>query len=45
LTDPHVADSMATEARGLAPTVAWPVVANAYVGVAQGLLVTQSALT
>ena len=45
LTDPHVADSMATEARGLAPTIAWPVVANAYVGVAQGLLVTQSALT
>ncbi len=45
LTDPRVADSMATEARGLAPTIAWPVVANAYVGVAQGLLVTQSALT
>ena len=45
LTDPHVADSMATEARGLAPTIAWPVVANAYVGVAQRLLATQSALT
>ncbi|WP_445161420.1 glycosyltransferase [Mycobacterium sp. Dal123C01] len=45
LTDPQVADSMATEARGLAPTVAWPVVVNAYVGVAQGLLVTESALT
>lgn len=44
LTDPRVADSMATEARGLAPTIAWPVVANAYVGVAQRLLVTQSAL-
>ena len=45
LTDPHVADSMATEARGLAPTIAWPVVANAYVGAAQRLLATQSALT
>lgn len=44
LTDPHVADSMATEARGLAPTIAWPVVVNAYVGVAQRLLVSQSAL-
>ncbi|WAC90125.1 glycosyltransferase [Mycobacterium sp. Aquia_213] len=45
LTDPHVAESMAAEARGLAPTIAWPVVANAYVGVAQRLLATQSALT
>jgi polysaccharide biosynthesis protein PslF len=45
LTDPLVAASMATEARELAPTVAWPVVANAYVGVAQRLLATQSALT
>jgi len=45
LTDPHVADSMATEARGLAPRVAWPVVANAYVGVAQRLVASQSALT
>ena len=45
LTDPHVADSMATEARGLAPTIAWSVVANAYVGVARRLLVTESALT
>ena len=45
LTDPHVADSMATEARGLAPTIAWPVVANAYVGVAQRLVASQSALT
>lgn len=44
LTDPHVADSMAAEARGLAPTIAWPVVANAYVGIAQQLLSTQSAL-
>jgi glycosyltransferase involved in cell wall biosynthesis len=45
LTDPHVADSMATEARGLAPTIAWPVVANAYVGVAQRLVASRSALT
>lgn len=45
LTDPHVADSMATEARGLAPTIAWSVVANAYLGVARRLLVTESALT
>jgi polysaccharide biosynthesis protein PslF len=45
LTDPQVAASMATEARGLAPTIAWPVVANAYVGVAQRLLATQSELT
>ena len=45
LTDPHVADSMANEARGLAPTIAWPVVASAYVAVAQRLLAAQSALT
>ncbi len=45
LTDPQVADSMATEARGLAPTMAWPVVAAAYVALAQRLLAAQSALT
>ena len=45
LTDPHAADSMANEARGLAPTIAWPVVASAYVAVAQRLLAAQSALT
>jgi glycosyltransferase involved in cell wall biosynthesis len=45
LTDPHVADSMATEARGLAPRVAWPVVVNAYVSEAQRLVATQSAVT
>jgi glycosyltransferase involved in cell wall biosynthesis len=44
LTDPHAADSMATQARGLAPTVAWPVVANAYVAVAQRVLAAQSTL-
>jgi glycosyltransferase involved in cell wall biosynthesis len=45
LTNPHVADSMATEARGLAPTMAWSVVAAAYVALAQRLLAAQSALT
>lgn len=45
LTEPHVADSMAAEARGLAPTIAWPVVANAYVDAAQRLLANQSVLT
>lgn len=45
LTEPHVADSMAAEARGLAPTIAWPVVANAYVDAAQRLLASQSVLT
>jgi polysaccharide biosynthesis protein PslF len=45
LTDPHVADSMATEARGLAPRVAWPVVVNAYVSEAQRLVAAQSAVT
>ena len=45
LTDRHIADSMVTQARGLAPTIAWSVVADTYVGVAQRLLVTQSALT
>ena len=44
LTDPRVAESMATEARWLAPTIAWPVVADAYITEAQRLLVTQSAL-
>ncbi|MGB3351331.1 MAG: glycosyltransferase [Mycobacterium sp.] len=38
LTDPRVAGSMASEARGLAPAMAWPVVANAYVVVAQRLI-------
>jgi polysaccharide biosynthesis protein PslF len=45
LTDPGVAESMATEARWLAPSIAWPVVVGAYVTEAQRLLVTQSALT
>jgi glycosyltransferase involved in cell wall biosynthesis len=45
LTDPHVADSMATKARGLAPGVAWPVVVNAYISAAQRLVASQSAVT
>ena len=45
LTDPHVTESMAAKARGLAPTIAWPVVATAYISVGQRLLVTESALT
>ncbi len=38
LTDPRAAGTMASEARGLAPAMAWPVVANAYVAVAQRLV-------
>ena len=45
LTDPHVAGSMASEARELAPTMAWPIVANAYVALAQRVLATRLALT
>jgi len=44
LTDPRVAESMANQARGLAPTIAWPVVVNAYVVEAQRLLITASAV-
>jgi hypothetical protein len=36
---------MASEARELAPTIAWPIVANAYVALAQRLLATRLALT
>ncbi|WP_428341776.1 glycosyltransferase [Mycobacterium sp.] len=43
LTEPRVAESMATEARGLAPSIAWPVVVDAYITEAQRLLVTQAA--
>jgi glycosyltransferase involved in cell wall biosynthesis len=45
LTNPHVADCMAAEARRLAPTIAWPVVANAYVDAAQRLMANRSVLT
>ena len=45
LTDPGVAGSMATEARELAPMMAWPVVANAYVALAQQMVAKRLALT
>jgi polysaccharide biosynthesis protein PslF len=45
LTDPRVAGSMAGEARELAPTMTWPVVANAYVALAQRLVAARLALT
>ena len=45
LTDPYVAGSMASEARELAPTMAWPVVANAYVTLAQQMIAKRLALT
>ncbi|MCV7155052.1 glycosyltransferase [Mycolicibacterium pyrenivorans] len=38
LTDPRVAGTMASQARELAPAMAWPVVANAYVTLAQRLV-------
>lgn len=44
LTQPRLAGSMAAEARRLAPDMAWPVVAKAYLGLAQRLLTRRSAL-
>jgi glycosyltransferase involved in cell wall biosynthesis len=44
LTDPDVAESMAARARGLAPTMAWPVVAQAYAGLAQRVMAARLAL-
>ena len=44
LTDPRLAGSMAAEARRLAPTMAWPVVANAYVRLAHRVLAERPAL-
>ena len=44
LTQPCVAGSMAAEARRLAPEMAWPVVANAYLGLAKRLLTQRAAL-
>jgi polysaccharide biosynthesis protein PslF len=44
LTDPHVAGSMASQARDLAPAMAWPVVARAYVGLAQRLVAARLAV-
>ena len=43
LTDPRAAGSMASEARGLAPSMAWPVVASAYVSLAQRLVAARLA--
>ncbi len=43
LVDPRTAGSMASAARGLAPTLAWPVVADAYLTVAQRLVAARSA--
>jgi glycosyltransferase involved in cell wall biosynthesis len=44
LNDPHAAESMASEARGLAPAMAWSVVATAYLSLAQRLLAAETAL-
>ncbi len=44
LTDPRVAGAMAAEARRLAPAMAWPVVAKAYLSLAQRLLAEPPAL-
>jgi glycosyltransferase involved in cell wall biosynthesis len=44
LTDPRLAGSMAAEARRLAPTMAWPIVANAYLLLAQRIITERSAL-
>ncbi len=44
LTDPRVSGSMAAEARRLAPTMAWPVVAKAYLALAQQFLLEPPAL-
>jgi polysaccharide biosynthesis protein PslF len=38
LTQPRLAGDMAAEARRLAPEMAWPVVAEAYLTLAQRLL-------
>ncbi len=43
LTDPDIADSMAAQAREMAPTIAWPVVVSAYLGAAQRLLASHAA--
>jgi polysaccharide biosynthesis protein PslF len=44
LTDPLAAAAMAAEASRLAPTMAWPIVANAYLRLARGLLAERPAL-
>jgi glycosyltransferase involved in cell wall biosynthesis len=44
LTDPRVAGSMASEARELAPTMAWPVVADAYLDLGRRLVAARLAV-
>ena len=44
LTDPRAAGSMASEARELAPTMAWPVVADAYLTLARRLVAARLAV-
>src|SRR6195952_2208169 len=44
LTQPDAAAAMAAEAARLAPTMAWPIVANAYLRLARSLLSEHSAL-
>jgi polysaccharide biosynthesis protein PslF len=44
LTQPRLAGSMAAEARRLAPEMAWPVVANAYLSLADRLLADRRVL-
>jgi glycosyltransferase involved in cell wall biosynthesis len=44
LTEPRLAGTMAAEARRLAPTMAWPIVANAYLGLAHRLLSERPAM-
>lgn len=44
LTEPRLAGSMAAEARRLAPTMAWPVVANAYLSLAHRILASRRSL-
>jgi len=44
LTEPQLADSMAREARRLAPTMAWSVVGKAYLRLARRLIAQRSAL-
>jgi len=44
LTEPHLAATMAAEALRLAPQMAWPIVANAYLDLARRLVGERSAL-
>jgi glycosyltransferase involved in cell wall biosynthesis len=44
LTEPHLAATMAAEAARLAPQMAWPIVANAYLDLAHRLLAERPAL-